>query len=280
MDGYINDIKNVISENGSSYTKISIESIKRIHDLFFNNIIYNPLNDIEISYLAWYYKNIKIDYDLMKKYYMMGIDKGNTNDMNHLGSYYKNIEKDYDQMKKYYLMAIDKGNPHAMNNLGWYYGYIEKDYAKMKIYFLMAIDKDDGDAMYSLGLHYEDIEKDYDLMKKYYLMAIDKGNTTAMYSLEMYYQVNDLWIEKIIDFYQRNVEITEDHVLEMFANCKMTDDKLINLIMTIDLRSYENCPKHIKMAQNYYILNIKNELNACAKCPKSLINLVTSFLYR
>jgi hypothetical protein len=33
--------------------------------------------------------------------------------------YYKKIKKS-DLMKKYYLMAIDRGNDMAMNNLGYY----------------------------------------------------------------------------------------------------------------------------------------------------------------
>ncbi len=34
---------------------------------------------------------------------------------------YYQIEKNYDMVKKYYLMAIDKGNLNAMNNLANYY---------------------------------------------------------------------------------------------------------------------------------------------------------------
>ena len=57
----------------------------------------------------------------------------------------------------------------------------------------------------------------------------------------------------------------------------MTDNKLMNLIKTIDLRSYRNCPVHIKSMQNNYVQNIRNELNACHKCPKELVNLVIRF---
>ena len=46
--------------------------------------------------------------------------------------YYKS--KNYDEMKKYFLMAIDKGNLFAMNNLGLYYKYYEKNYDLMKKY--------------------------------------------------------------------------------------------------------------------------------------------------
>ena len=60
--------------------------------------------------------------------------------MNNLGLYYKSIQ-DYDQMKKYYLMAIEKNNEKAMYNLAIYYKSI-KDYDQMNKYYLMAIEKD------------------------------------------------------------------------------------------------------------------------------------------
>ena len=57
----------------------------------------------------------------------------------------------------------------------------------------------------------------------------------------------------------------------------MTDDKLMNLIQTVDLRSYNNCLKHIKSMQDNYIQSVRNELDVCDKCPKELVNLVISF---
>ena len=53
----------------------------------------------------------------MKKYYLMAIDKENSDAMFNLGNYYHFIEKNYDEMKKYYLMAINIGNSNAMYNL-------------------------------------------------------------------------------------------------------------------------------------------------------------------
>jgi len=47
--------------------------------------------------------------------------------MNCLGYYYYRIEKNYDEMKKYYMLAIEKCNSTAMNNLGHYYQTIEKN---------------------------------------------------------------------------------------------------------------------------------------------------------
>lgn len=170
------------------------------------------------------YKNK--DYDEAKQYYLMAIEKGNTNAMNNLAYYFGYIEKDYEQMKHYYIIAIDKDNTDAMNNLGHYYKDI-KDYDKMKHYYMMATNKGNSDAMNNLGFYYYDIEKkykkavkyfemalkfgnphnlnyyqsmnnlgcyyfntkDYKRMKHYYLMAIDKGNICAMKNLSIYYKL-------------------------------------------------------------------------------------------
>ena len=96
---------------------------KQIDETIDPNILFN---------IGKYYHKIQKDYDMMKKYYLMAIEKGNHDAMNNLGLYYKNIEKDYDMMKKYYLMAIDKGCFNAMNNLGFYYYQTEKNYDLMQ----------------------------------------------------------------------------------------------------------------------------------------------------
>ena len=44
----------------------------------------------------------------MIKYYLMAIEKNNSDSMFNLGYYYKEI-KDYENMMKYYLMAAKKG---------------------------------------------------------------------------------------------------------------------------------------------------------------------------
>ena len=246
MDKYINDIKEVLVRYDSSYITIDNElSIKKIHLLLINNNIYEPSNITEINYLGWYYQYTK---------------------------------KDYANMKRYYFMAVNKDDPIAMFNLGLYYQYTEINYAKMKRYYLMAIDKGHSRAMNNFGLHYKHIEKDNDQMKKYIWMAINNGYPNAMCIIIQYYNYNNLFIEKVIDFYQHNIEIMEHHIIKIFTKYKMTYDELMNLIMTVDLRSYKNCPEHIKSMQDNYIQSIKNELNACKKCPKELVNLTTDFI--
>jgi TPR repeat protein len=107
-------------------------------------------------------------------------DMDNSNVLNLFGLYYNHIEKNYEQMKKYYIMAIEKNNIDAMINFACYYKNIEKNYEHMKKYYLMAIDNGNVSSMLFLASHYNKIEKNYDMMEKYYLMAIDKGNVDAI----------------------------------------------------------------------------------------------------
>jgi len=168
---------------------------RKNYDLFVNKKIFEPnINNTDyvddLYYLGIYYQHIKGDYDLMKKYYLLAMEKGNSNAMHKLGLYHQWIgnEKNYKLMKKYYLMAIKKGNSQAMISLGFYYEEVEKNYGFAKKYYLMAIDEGNTDAMNCLGNYYVNVEKNYDIAKKYYIEAIDKGNVKAMYKLGYYYE--------------------------------------------------------------------------------------------
>ena len=66
--------------------------------------------------------------------------------MYNLAVYYELIEKNYDKMKEYYLMAIDKDDLEAMCRLCLYYNNIEKKYEEYTKYILMAIEKGNSDA--------------------------------------------------------------------------------------------------------------------------------------
>ena len=61
------------------------------------------------------YYHILDNKDEAKRYYMMAIEKGNSDAMHKMGYlfHYKNP----DEAKKYYMMAIKKGNSMAMSNL-------------------------------------------------------------------------------------------------------------------------------------------------------------------
>jgi TPR repeat protein len=65
--------------------------------------------------LGDYYKDEK-SYDLMKKYYLMAIEKDNSEAMTNLGHHYRYVEKNKNLMLKYYHMAVEKGNYYTRNN--------------------------------------------------------------------------------------------------------------------------------------------------------------------
>jgi tetratricopeptide (TPR) repeat protein len=182
---------------------------KKIINLFNHDVIEECNDDKYWNYVGLYYEKKLKDYDLMKKYYLMAIDKGNSDAMNNLGHYYYYTEKNHDLMKKYYLMAIDKGNSYTMYNLGYYYKEIKIDYHLMKKYYIMAVEKGSVDAMYHLGYYYHKIEKNYDLMKKYYLMAIDKDSVEAMYHLGDYYENIEKNYDLMKKYYLMTIECDE-----------------------------------------------------------------------
>ena len=97
----------------------------------------NKDNDTDSMYkLGYYYEYSKIDYKLMKYYYLKAIDNGHVCSLYELGKYYQFIEQNYDLMKKYYLMAIDKGNIITKYYLGLYYEYSGINNNLMKKYYL------------------------------------------------------------------------------------------------------------------------------------------------
>jgi len=186
-------------------------------------------NRVTMGNLALYYESVE-NYDLMKHYYLMAIEKGSVHGMNNLGHYYQNVEKNYDSMKHYYLMAIEQGNASAMSNLASYYQVVEKgNYELMKQYYLMAIEKGNASAMGNLALYYESVEKNYDLMKQYCLMAIEKGHLLSMTNLASYYQ----YIEKNYDlaekYYLMAVEHGDTRASLNILRMKKEYDKILEL---------------------------------------------------
>ena len=103
---YEQEIKNVVVKYNCLYINIDNEkSINNIYHLFIKNIVFEPELSIEMLYLGYYYNNIEKDYNQMKKYYLMAIDKGDVNAMTNLVVYYKNENKDIKILKLYTLYS-------------------------------------------------------------------------------------------------------------------------------------------------------------------------------
>ena len=193
-------------------------SIKKIYDLFFHDIpILGELNDIESYYYGIYYNHHKKDYNEMKKYYLMAIEKGNVNAIESLAYYYRYVETNYDQTKKYYLMAFEKGNMDGILLLADYYSYNDKKYHKMEKYYLMAIEKGNDWAMLAFGDHCK-YKKYYKKMEKYYLMAIEKGNERAMHELAKYYEETEKKYDLMEKYYLMAIEKGNIYSMESLAD--------------------------------------------------------------
>lgn len=262
-------------------------ALEKVHNLFFNDKLFNPNSPVEYHYMGHYfrlkknyflmklnykiaieegfsisfnsmgnyYQNLKINYNKMKYYYNLSIKEGHSYPLIGLGNYYYNTRK-FIKAKKYYKLAIKKGNIHAIYNLGLYYEDIEKNYIKMEKYYLMAIEKNIDAAMNNLGYYYQTI-RDYDTMKKYYLMAIEKKNKFAINKLITYYEFNNMKLD-LIELYITYPFITNQCVI------------INHIIDIIKNESYKENPKKFTQLLNK-ILNDTLTMNSIL-----LINLTNS----
>lgn len=229
----------------------NIDNIDIEYEIFVNNnltLAEKDLQNVHVFRILANKYEINKDYENMKKYYLMAIDKGDSFAMFNLALYYESID-DRKNMKKYYLMAIDKGASYAMRGLAVYYEQTY-DYENMKKYYLMAIDKGNSDAMLNLALYYER-KDDYKNMKRYYLMAIDKGHSIAIHKLADYYY-NAKNFKMALYYYQ-------------MANNETTCKKIFNTKM---------CKEYfelLKMKNNLIISELK------LYYPKEIANIIGNY---
>ena len=233
-----------------------------ILNLYNHKIIENDSAD-KLFWNGNYYRNIKRNYDEMKKYYLMAIDLNNSDAMNKLGIYYQIIEKNYDETKKYYLMAIELNNDTSMYNLAIYYQKIEKNYEKMKKYLLMAIELNNSDAMNNLGYYYQEIKRNYDEMKRYYLMAIELNNNTAMINLEFHYKDDLLSFYCLLSKIENKNDLINEKINELLQNKQIRAYKnKIKLFKS--LNNYKNCI--VCLEENVLHINFECGHDVCTEC--------------
>lgn len=181
-----------LNPRGYQYTKINDKvTLQRVYNLFLYNRqtdlnVTENTNNEDILYLYWgMYHFLNSNYDTMKNYYLMAIEKKNAMAMTYLASYFDSA-RDYDNAIKYYLMAVEKENILAMRNLANLYRR-QKKYKSMKKYYKMAIEKgDDLNSMENLADYYKSRYNNKN-MEKYFLMAIKKKSRRALEELSWYY---------------------------------------------------------------------------------------------
>lgn len=109
---------NLIFENEDKLCEKDILNIFNSNNPDLSNFDLN--NGIILNWIGLYYQYYNKNTDLMKKYYLMGIDINNIGCMMCMGQYYREI-KDYENMINYYKIAIDNECFQAMYILGKYY---------------------------------------------------------------------------------------------------------------------------------------------------------------
>jgi len=194
--------------------------------------LYKLKNNKDYYSLGIYHQFVSLNYDLMKKYYKLGLNTINKNEkgdiLNNLGYYYIDVEKKYDLGVKYYLEAIELNNIHSMNNLGMYYYNIDKNYELAKKYYLLACDNNLAEAYNNMGLFYCQIDNNIEIAKLYFLESIlcnienseniknTKNNMKQIYTpLEryIYFLQNSIYIDK-----NDEEEFNKDDQIIIFKN--------------------------------------------------------------
>jgi hypothetical protein len=149
-------VRNFLTSNGfvPVENEINDNTINDIYDIFNGTIIEK---DHLIRYIAIYFKCIhKIEES--KKYYLLAIEKWDSNAMNGYGVLLMEKENKIEEAKKYYLLAIEKGNPNAIHN----YARLmvkENNMEEAKKYIMMSIENK-YNTPYSLLRYVVDREAD------------------------------------------------------------------------------------------------------------------------
>ena len=219
------------------------ESIKKIHNLYCNNVMFDPVTTIELRYVGLYHSTVTKNYEEMEKYYNKSIIKGDDIAMCNLGCHHQGITKNYNEMEKYYKMAIERGNISAMNNLAWYHKNITKNYDEMEKYYKMAIDGGNCVSMYNLAEFHQYTTQNYEEMEKFYCMGIKKGDIDAMDELSEYYMENGLEMKLLLLYIDNMNMVDRTKVMKQFniisQNIKEEDEEIF-LKLIFDFKFCEN----------------------------------------
>lgn len=225
------------------------EYLEKLNNFIENGVFTEPETDQDMFFYGLYFEEME-DFDNMKKYYLMAIEKGNELAMNNLGMYYYKLE-DYEKAKEYLIQGAEKDGIDCIVNLGTYYNNIEKNLDKAVKQYEIGVEKENVDAMFKLGLVYKK-KKDYENMMKYFTMVFEKGDDDEKEILEDHLSdkkkfniLGDLYFR--LELYLKLQHLIEDMI---FSEEKITP-KIIELIEKSGEHFDENCHPFL---QSYYKL--------------------------
>lgn len=180
--------------------------IKKLYDLFKNNILYEPIDCDDYNYLGYYYQYYSVDHTKAENCYLMAcdIEKNNIFVMKNLGYYYFSIQN-IEQGEKYYLMAFgsrSEGDINAILALAYDYYDINREKAEkyLQQYSEIGLEKNPREVSFNLAKYYHYTKKNMDLAEKYYLVTIENGNDKVIMEVVNYYVSNKNY-EKATKYY-------------------------------------------------------------------------------
>lgn len=237
---YVDFIDDLTDNDRSKLNKKILLILNGRTDLFNFYCNDKTKNYILTVCIALYYLH-KAKFDLVIKYCLMAIEKGNNHHaMVMLANYYdfnSGVANYYQLAEKYYLMAIENGNVKAMNDLAMYY-YACRKISDAIYYYKMAIDNYYDFSMYLLGKHYKDNSK-YELMKEYYYMAIEECNAYAMKSLASYFYDVEKNVELAIKYYLMSLSTYcpgYNNAIDKITRIKNYTDRITEYIKTHNVK--------------------------------------------
>lgn len=294
----IDVLKKKLNEYDILYVPINdFDSFIKIHDLYMNDIMFDPSNETECGYIGMYYECIKPNYIDTEKYFLMMVDYDPINVTHCLILNFYNVKKDHGKMEKYFLNIIDDSHSHVWKNLVSYYSIVKhnlsiaiedymmafrkygtgdvsidltsnfiqakKNYKNLAEHYDTAIENGYVDAINRMANYYKYIEKDDVNSVKYYLMAIDHGDVFAMYNLACHYEeINNF--EDAIKYYLMAIDHGSGAALEkLFAHYKNRGDIILGLKLCIENDSLIDRKKIINEINKIWIATLDAKQNKC-----------------
>lgn len=287
-----NSIQEYCENNSCYYVEIPDISIKKIYNYIIKSIYEKPTTDLEYMYYGVYHQ-IKLEYDLMIKYYMKAAKMGNIYAVHRLGKYY--INSGNIATGKYYTKkAIKKGCLYAMITMALYYEREGNHDEGIKYYTMACTNSHLCDcvnifrknnrscahviAASQLGTIYKTL-RDYENMKKYYEIAINAGYSHAMrYYGEYFSSINDY--ENMEKYYLMAHEhgdvVSFDILYEFYVDMNMRKRSLFLLIKYERYDLY----KETHYTINDFILDDETTSILMDKPPHVLMPNILKYLYK
>lgn len=178
-------------------------------------------------------------------------------------SYYD--KKEYDEMKKYYLIAIEKNNINAMIKLGQYYHKIEINRVESEKYYLMAIKYNNLEAMAYATLLYCDLLTSMDTTNMLICIHLNNKEGVSMAEIEQILLNYVMCLEKANKYYEiyvaNDTDNTEDSygVHNAYKNVKSEKSFFCDydlmfstcIMLQEQLGKYDLMKKYCKLAIKY-----------------------------